>query len=372
MSALSAADADATVMDVQIAVEGNYVKDGFAFTIDEAVIDQVIENFNRRKSDVPADYGHAMLRAAVTPDQHKASGWLKALSKRKGPDGWQLWGSFKPTAKAREAVRNEEFRYVSPALDFDARDNKGNKIGVELTNFALTNLPFIDGMKALECSRETPMADEPSTDEITTDETLEAAEGGDDTASSDAVLQALGAALGVDAAAAGEFVMAHIEQIASLGTSMLGSQESDEKTVEASRVADVLRKRNAFLLSRVTELEKQSKKFEASQFEADLDNAIKSGAVQPGERAGAVVAFSKSPEVARIAYLSRTAPVGVATSAPPEAPVGLIKRDAGGRAVVELSALNAAGRAIFAGLEAAKLPRHLAFERAVERQGGAQ
>jgi hypothetical protein len=57
------------------------------------------------------------------------------------------------TARALELIRNKEYRYVSPAIDYGARDKlTGESQGTTLTSLALTNRPFLEELPAIHLS----------------------------------------------------------------------------------------------------------------------------------------------------------------------------------------------------------------------------
>jgi hypothetical protein len=61
------------------------------------------------------------------------------------PDRWILYGRYEPTARARQMIKNREYRYVSAAFAKDYPDRKtGESQGLTLTSVALTNQPFLD------------------------------------------------------------------------------------------------------------------------------------------------------------------------------------------------------------------------------------
>ena len=56
-----------------------------------------------------------------------------------------LYGRYEPTTRARQMIKNREYRYVSAAFAKDYPDRKtGESQGLTLTSVALTNQPFLD------------------------------------------------------------------------------------------------------------------------------------------------------------------------------------------------------------------------------------
>ncbi|PPB54978.1 phage protease [Campylobacter hyointestinalis] len=110
-----------------------------AFKITPLDIKKMIENFNDRKIDLVIDYEHQSLYGKEAP----AAGWITKLFTK--ADGEELWGKAMWSDKAAEYIKNDEYRYLSPVFNFDARDNKsGANIGVRLESVGLTNTPFLD------------------------------------------------------------------------------------------------------------------------------------------------------------------------------------------------------------------------------------
>ena len=58
-----------------------------------------------------------------------------------------LWGWYEPTDRARQLIANGEYRYISPAIRWGARDKvTGKSTGTVLTSVALVNKPFLEEM----------------------------------------------------------------------------------------------------------------------------------------------------------------------------------------------------------------------------------
>lgn len=131
----------------------------FAFT--PQVFRQLIANHEATSNgEVPVDYEHA---SETLPPGHERTGvpavaWIHSLEQREGDDGQsELWGEFEwvdPDAVA--AVRAGQYRYLSPAVSFNATHREsGAPIGPRLTSAALTNHPFLDGMAPVTATTRT-------------------------------------------------------------------------------------------------------------------------------------------------------------------------------------------------------------------------
>lgn len=110
--------------------------------IDQGVASAVIARFNARKNDRVLDYEHQTLHAATNGQPAPAAGWLKGLEWREGQG---LFGTVELTARARQAINDGEYRYVSPVFSFDAQS--GDVLDIQMA--AITNNPAIDGMGPL-------------------------------------------------------------------------------------------------------------------------------------------------------------------------------------------------------------------------------
>jgi hypothetical protein len=124
------------------------------FKITAGDIDQMIATFDPQKNPMMVDYGHRSLNETGTPDDLKAAGWVQTLEKRDGADGAELWATVEWTPKAADAIKQGEFRYCSPVIDYQPIDRKsGAEGGVELFNVAITNQPFLDGQHPIRLTR---------------------------------------------------------------------------------------------------------------------------------------------------------------------------------------------------------------------------
>jgi Mu-like prophage I protein, putative len=110
---------------------------GGTFSIDAADIEKMKLNFDKRKLDLVIDYEHQTLSGEIAP----AAGWIKELFIKDNA----LYGRVSWTAKAKEFIKNGEYKYLSPVYDFMGIDEKtGAWQGCTLHSAALTNKPFLD------------------------------------------------------------------------------------------------------------------------------------------------------------------------------------------------------------------------------------
>ena len=131
------------------------------FRFDPQTFAEIVRNFRSTQNQhVQVDFEHAseLHPENVATEGVPALAWVVDLDDR-GDAG--LWGLFEwVDPRAVEYVRANQYRYVSPAVQFGAIDRvTGKPIGARLTSVALTNHPFLDGMAPVTASeRKTPEA----------------------------------------------------------------------------------------------------------------------------------------------------------------------------------------------------------------------
>lgn len=115
------------------------------FSFSPASSRRVMESAKKYGNDYSIDYQHGMfaLLSANPAESAKAAGWFKPEIR----DG-SLWATqVSWTPKATEMLSNREYRYISPAFDFDEK----KEIHL-LRNVALTNVPAIFNLEPLLAS----------------------------------------------------------------------------------------------------------------------------------------------------------------------------------------------------------------------------
>ena len=179
ISQLSAVPADGLAR-IPILVTGSWVKGGRDVSFTREDLDQAVDNFQKLANhDLNVDYDHAceeLERAAGEPtpsagrilkldrpEEFRESGLGTRGSGKSQPPApspqprFILYGRYEPTARARQLIKNREYRYVSAAFAKDYPDRKtGESQGLTLTSVALTNQPFLDELPEVWLSVESP------------------------------------------------------------------------------------------------------------------------------------------------------------------------------------------------------------------------
>jgi phage I-like protein len=138
---------------IPLALIGRFVKGAQKFAITRQTMADVVANFRRRTADTVIDYEHASEHPEVAGGGPvPAAGWIKAVEDAPDDDG-VLWGQAEFTPRAAEHVKNGEYRYLSPVIDWGARDKRtGESQGATLISAALTNRPFLESLPAIAMS----------------------------------------------------------------------------------------------------------------------------------------------------------------------------------------------------------------------------
>ncbi len=153
LSGCSLSEASALVK-IPLLQLGRWVKGTVKFAITLADVKRLIDNFRKRQTgEVVIDFEHA----SELPDRAMggpipAAGWLKAVEDEPDSRGI-LWGLAEFTSRAREMIAAKEYKYLSPAIDWSARDkSSGEQQGPTLTSVALVNRPFLEALPAIQLS----------------------------------------------------------------------------------------------------------------------------------------------------------------------------------------------------------------------------
>ena len=161
---------------IPLAVTGTWVRGSNKFSITPGDLQSIVRNFRERQNgEINVDYDHASEMPEVAaggpipsagrivgidpPEKLGANSELR-IANREGDSPLAtrhsrsiLWGWFEPTERARTLVKNGEYRYISPAIDWGAKNKRtGKPQGATLTSVALTNRPFLEEMPQIRLS----------------------------------------------------------------------------------------------------------------------------------------------------------------------------------------------------------------------------
>jgi phage I-like protein len=117
------------------------------FEITKDLLSKIVKNFETfNERDIMVDYNHGSGMTA-DPESSKAAGWVRDMQVKK--DG--LYALIDWTEAAVDYIHNGEFRFISPEWTEQYQDKRnGDLVGPMLLAIALTNRPFLEGMKPVE------------------------------------------------------------------------------------------------------------------------------------------------------------------------------------------------------------------------------
>jgi len=154
-------DLGAGMVRIGLAVTGKWVKNGEEFEITADDLELAAENFRKKLTgEINVDYDHASEMPEVAAGGPiPSAGRIVAIA---GPQPYTdpagverqiLWGDYEPTEKARAHIAAKEYRWISPAINWGARDKQtGKRQGTTLTSVALTNRPFLEELPEIRLS----------------------------------------------------------------------------------------------------------------------------------------------------------------------------------------------------------------------------
>lgn len=123
--------------EVKILPVGTVNSEKGDFIVDHESYKEMKAEMQRRGIDIVIDYEHQTLKDVQAP----AGGWVKDLIYT--PEA--IVAKVEWTPKAKEYLKNKEYRYLSPVVLTRKSDSKA----VVLHSLALTNIPAINGMFAI-------------------------------------------------------------------------------------------------------------------------------------------------------------------------------------------------------------------------------
>lgn len=163
---------------IPLAITGEWMRGPSRLSITLQDLEAIVRNFAERlNGEINVDYDHASEMPEVaaggpipsagrivkldSPEALGATGsgldaGVGANAVRPNPNPqtrFILWGWYEPTERARELIQSREYRYISPAIDWAARDkHTGKPQGATLTSVALTNRPFLEELPQIRLS----------------------------------------------------------------------------------------------------------------------------------------------------------------------------------------------------------------------------
>lgn len=145
---------ESQLREITIAVTGAWVKGNNQFLITAKDIARMCANFQKRKNEqIVVDYEHASEMPEIAKGGPiPAAGWIHGL-KLRSDDASKLTALVEWTPQATRMIRNGEYRFFSPAIDWSAKDKEtGSPQGATLTSGALTNHPFLEELPPIMLS----------------------------------------------------------------------------------------------------------------------------------------------------------------------------------------------------------------------------
>jgi len=131
---------------VQLFRAGDWTNSYKNFKVKPRELDEFVANFHANalqteKGEVQFNFSHN--------SHERAAGWITDLRR----NGKHLEGKVRWTRAGRQALEDEDFKYVSAELAFVYKNEEtGEETNNVLTGAALTNIPFVRGMKAVALS----------------------------------------------------------------------------------------------------------------------------------------------------------------------------------------------------------------------------
>lgn len=141
---------------------GDYVHPAAGpFTLTADTLAEYADDINARGDRIPLDYDHSPEKGLGT----RAAGWFVADTARVEGDG-SVTAEVDWTPPAAEAIRNREYRFISPTFAQAHRDMHGKLLEEpKQVGAALTNRPFFNVMQPLAAD-ELPLEDELGVEDV--------------------------------------------------------------------------------------------------------------------------------------------------------------------------------------------------------------
>jgi hypothetical protein len=158
----------AGLIRIPIAMTGKWKGAEREFSIGLDDLNDICENFAKKPTgEINVDYEHASEVPFGTGGPVLSAGRVVKLDRPEAfkngngqsaqpstahlptspPARFILWGWYEPTDRARRLIAEREYRYISPAIRWGAKDKvTGKTAGTVLTSVALVNKPFLEEM----------------------------------------------------------------------------------------------------------------------------------------------------------------------------------------------------------------------------------
>lgn len=165
-----------SLVRIPLAITGKWVRGSNEFSITPQDLEEITRNFRERlNGEINVDYDHASEMPEVAaggpipsagrivkldPPEPLAESGIRLegtgtspVTQNRRSGRHILWGWYEPTDRARNLIKDREYRYISPALDWAARNKRsGEPQGTTLTSVALTNRPFLEELPQIRLS----------------------------------------------------------------------------------------------------------------------------------------------------------------------------------------------------------------------------
>lgn len=306
------------------------------FRLDKEVFDSVIARFEDTANDVQVDYNHDSIKEQL--GYKPAAGWIKALEVRGNGKGTAdgLWGLVEWTKRAAAFIRNKEYKYTSPVIDFKSKDRKTGKVtGPELFNAALTNDPFLDGQVPLALERlplqmEIKIKDKQEGQAVAAsqEENKDATALQEEGMGSSGAVDKIAEAVGLEPSAVEAILLEKMDDIVAIvagaqnqdGTPADEAMTSDQTspTVAADKWAQAEKGKEQLelsrLSSRVKELETDKRKALEKKVSEHVAAKIENGEIPDQSKALAEELYLEDWDRAEKIYCSKIVPIGVSQS----------------------------------------------------------
>jgi hypothetical protein len=142
---------------IPIALTGKWKGAEGEFSIERDDLEQIRNNFAKKPTgEINVDYEHASEVPFGTGGPVLSAGKIVKIDppeRFNGGERWILYGWYEPTERARSLIQSGEYRYVSPAIRWGAKDKvDGEDVGTTLTSLALVNKPFLEELPQVHLS----------------------------------------------------------------------------------------------------------------------------------------------------------------------------------------------------------------------------